>query len=66
MSSLNYLDDPSPAASKVVKPFNYSSSVTLPGGITKCSGQGGWDANGEIDDVAEDHRAQVKRAFEVT
>jgi len=65
MSSLNYVDDPAPAASKFVKPFNYSSSVTLPGGIIKCSGQGGWSADGDIEDVAEDYGAQVKRAFEV-
>lgn len=40
---------------------HYSQAVKLPGGIVKCSGQGGWDNTGFCDGSNLD--GQVKNAF---
>lgn len=61
MSSLKYGDDNGPG-DKLSDTYHYSQFVHLPHGVTKVSGQGGWDLDGNID--ADDWRGQIERAFD--
>ncbi|GAA5910432.1 hypothetical protein JCM6882_007355 [Rhodosporidiobolus microsporus] len=67
MSSLPYFHQPHKAIKEMTARAHYSSAVRLPGGIIKCSGQGGWDENFDFpgSDVSneEHHRLQVEQAF---
>lgn len=58
MSSLKYYVDEGPAV-KIADPYHYSSAIIV--GV-KCSGQGGWDRERNLD--PHDQIKQVELAFQ--
>lgn len=60
MSSLKYYNYPG-VGEVNNREYSYSQSVRV-GNIIKCSGQGGWDDNGNID--ADDLTGQIAKAFQ--
>ncbi|KAF4956403.1 hypothetical protein FSARC_11606 [Fusarium sarcochroum] len=60
MSSLQYYNDPG-AGQKHSDLCHYSQAVVI-GNNVKCSGQGGWDSEGNLD--ANDLNHQIDLAFE--
>ncbi|KAH8434310.1 RidA family protein [Aspergillus melleus] len=59
MSNLHYYNYPGVGTTNN-REYSYSQSVRV-GDIVKCSGQGGWDDEGNID--ANDLPGQIERAF---
>ncbi|KAK4893229.1 hypothetical protein LTR27_008350 [Elasticomyces elasticus] len=60
MSSLQYINEEG-AGQKHSDACHYSQCVVL-GNIVKCSGQGGWDTEGNLD--VNDWKGQIDLAFE--
>jgi enamine deaminase RidA (YjgF/YER057c/UK114 family) len=59
MSDLTYYNYPGVGVTNN-KTYSYSQAVRI-GNIIKCSGQGGWDSDGEI--RTQDVAAQIEKAF---
>ncbi|KAI4754901.1 hypothetical protein E4T52_16106 [Aureobasidium sp. EXF-3400] len=60
MSSLQYINEKG-AGQRNSDNFHYSQCVVL-GDIVKCSGQGGWDNEGNLE--ADDWKLQIDNAFD--
>lgn len=60
MSSLPYTTDPTGPGQQASETYHYSQSVTLPSGIIKLSGQGGWDSSHSL---PSDMKSQIDLAF---
>ncbi|TIB97311.1 YjgF-like protein [Wallemia mellicola] len=61
MASLQYVADSSEYDKFARSNFNYSQAVKLGNGIVKCSGQGGWEDNGDL--IGKDTSEQIEKAF---
>lgn len=60
MSGLNYINEN--GAGQKHSDLGHYSQVVVIGSIAKCSGQGGWDAEGSLDQY--DWKQQVDNAFD--
>lgn len=60
MSTLQYFNYPT-VGTEYNRLYSYSQAVRV-GDIIKCSGQGGWDAEGNVDE--KDLPGQIEKAFQ--